>query len=238
MAEQWKILVVEDDAAVAKGLVASLKQEQYIVERAENGRIALEMIDEKDSQLVLLDIRMPVMDGFEMCRTLREKGSTIPVIMLTARDEEGDRVLGLEIGADDYVVKPFSFPELLSRIKAQLRRAYGAYSSAGEIEKIQFGNIMADYRKMQVFKDGQDLYLTPIEFKLLRYLLDHRNMPISRKDLIAAVWGENFILEDQRTVDVHIRHLREKIEEMPSQPDHITTVRCYGYRFSGEIKVL
>jgi DNA-binding response OmpR family regulator len=238
MAEQWKILVVEDDEAVAKGLVASLQQEGFRVSRAENGKVGLDIVDSDTIQLIILDIRMPVMDGFEMCRVLRGSGSTIPVIMLTARDEEADRVLGLDIGADDYVVKPFSFPELLSRIKAQLRRTYGAYSAAGEVDKIQFANIVVDYRKFQVFKDDQDLYLTPIEFKLLRYLLDHRNMPISRKDLIAAVWGENFILEDQRTVDVHIRHLREKIEDVPSQPDFITTVRGFGYRFSGDIKVL
>ncbi|MBN1648309.1 MAG: response regulator transcription factor [Spirochaetales bacterium] len=238
MSEQWNILVVEDDEAVAKGLVVALQQEGFRVNRAENGKVALDYMDSNTVQLVLLDIRMPVMDGFEMCKRLRESGDTIPVIMLTARDEEADRVLGLDIGADDYVVKPFSFPELLSRIRAQLRRAYGAYSSAGEVEKIQFADIVVDYRKLQVFKDEKDLYLTPIEFKLLRYLLDHRNMPISRKDLIGAVWGENFILEDQRTVDVHIRHLREKIEDVPSQPDFITTVRGYGYRFSGEIRVL
>jgi DNA-binding response OmpR family regulator len=238
MSDQWKILVVEDDEAVAKGLVASLQQEGFRVSRAENGKAGLDIIQSDTIQLVLLDVRMPVMDGFEMCGKLREAGETIPVIMLTARDEEADRVLGLDIGADDYVVKPFSFPELLSRIKAQLRRSFGAYSSSGEVEKVSFANVVVDYRKLQVFKDGQDLFLTPIEFKLLRYLLDHRNMPISRKDLIAAVWGENFILEDQRTVDVHIRHLREKVEEVPSQPDFITTVRGFGYRFSGDIKVL
>lgn len=238
MAEQWKILVVEDDDAVAKGLVASLRQENFSVDRAENGKIALEMVDTCRSQLVLLDIRMPVMDGFEMCKELREGGSTIPVIMLTARDEEGDRILGLEIGADDYVVKPFSFPELLSRVKAQMRRAYGDYSGANEIEKVEFGEVIVDYKKIQVFRNKADLYLTPIEFKLLRHLIDNRNMPVSRSDLIAAVWGENFILEDQRTVDVHIRHLREKVEDVPSQPDYIATVRGFGYRFSGEIRVV
>ena len=238
MADQWKILVVEDDDAVAKGLVVSLRQEKFEAQRAANGSEGLDAVDKFNPHLILLDIRMPVMDGFKMCRMLRDRGSKIPVIMLTAKDEEGDRVLGLEIGADDYVVKPFSFAELLSRVNAQLRRSYGAYSSQSEVEKVTFGDIAVDYRKMIAFKNDRDLYLTPIEFKLLRFLLDRRNMPISRKALIAAVWGENFILEDQRTVDVHIRHLREKIEEIPSQPEYVTTVRGFGYRFSGEIKAL
>ncbi len=225
-----RILVVEDEQALAKGLLFGLKTEGFETVWVKTGDNALKEIEKNGISLVLLDIRLPGIDGFEVCRRLRKKGHKIPVIMLTAKDEEIDKVMGLEIGADDYMVKPYSFRELTGRIRAQLRRCYGEFARQGESRKI-FGSISVDLKAMRAYKDSEEIFLTPIEFKLLKYFLDNQDISLSREIIISNVWGDNIFLDDERTVDVHIRHLRAKLENNPSEPEFIKTVRGYGYRF-------
>jgi DNA-binding response OmpR family regulator len=224
------ILVVEDEPAVARALEYGLAKETFTVLRAETGHQALDLARRQDPHLVLLDIRLPDISGFDVCRLLRAEGRRMPILMLTARDEEVDKVLGLELGADDYVVKPFSFRELISRIRALLRRAYGdlAVTTGGNF--VTFGQIEVDLVRLQVRKRGELLDLTPTEFRLLHYLVAHPNKPHSREALIDAVWGYTSDIGSRRTVDVHIRHLREKLEDNPADPCWILTARGLGYK--------
>ncbi len=230
------IVIIEDEPAVAKGLIYGLKEEGFDVFWSKAAEPGLSLIREKAPHLLILDIRLPDISGHDVCRRLRAEENPLPIIMLTARDQEVDKVLGLELGADDYVVKPFSFRELVSRIHALLRRSYGELAGAGGREWFNFGEIRINMSRLQVFKGEKEIFLTPIEFKLLKYLIERPDRPISRDILIEAVWGANFYLEDERTVDVHIRHLREKLEQDPSQPEYIKTVRGYGYKFAANIK--
>lgn len=229
-----KILIVEDEPAVARGLQFGLEKEGFTVLWAKNGSQALQYADDEDPRLVLLDLRLPDISGFDVCRQLRMEGKRMPILMLTARDEELDKVLGLELGADDYIVKPYNLRELIARIRAQLRRAYGELAEASQGEKITFGEIEIDLEKLQVTRDGKILFLTPTEFRLLRYLAIHPNRPFTREALIEAIWGYEGDIGSDRTVDVHIRHLREKIEEDPANPRWIVTVRGVGYKFQPE----
>ena len=230
MAEEL-ILIVEDDRAVARGLEYGLTREGFEVLLAENGHQAIELTRIHDPHLILLDIRLPDISGFDVCRLLRNKGNRMPIVMLTARDEEVDKVLGLELGADDYVVKPFSVRELISRIRAQLRRAYGELAVDSNYERIRSGEIEIDVEKLQVLRSGELVPLTAIEFRLIRYLVSHPNRPFSRSALIEEIWGYNGEIGSDRTVDVHIRHLRQKIEQDPANPRWILTVRGVGYKF-------
>jgi DNA-binding response OmpR family regulator len=225
-----RILVVEDEPAVARALEYGLRREAFAVLRAETGREALDLARAQDPHLILLDIRLPDISGFDVCRQLRSEGRRMPILMLTARDEEVDKVLGLELGADDYVVKPFSFRELTSRIRALLRRAYGDLALATQSQHVTFGQIEVDMNRLQVRKQGQLLDLTPTEFRLLHYLAAHPGQPLSRESLIDAVWGYASDIGSRRTVDVHIRHLREKLEKDPADPRWIVTVRGHGYK--------
>lgn len=226
-----RILIVEDERAVARGLEYALSKEGFMVLWADNGRRALELVRKEDPRLVLLDIRLPDMSGFDVCRQLRQEGRRQPILMLTARDEELDKVLGLELGADDYVVKPYNLRELIARIRAQLRRAYGELSDSASGEVLKFGEIEIDLVQFQVTKRGHPLYLTPIEFRLLRHLAGHPNRPYERGALIEAIWGYEEDINNDRTVDVHIRHLREKLEDDAANPRWIVTVRGMGYKF-------
>ncbi len=227
-----KILIVEDEQAVAKGVEYALQSEGYETLWADTGRKALQLVSQKSPHLILLDIRLPDMSGFDICRQLRANGNRQPILMLTAKDEEFDRVLGLELGADDYIVKPYSLRELISRIRAQLRRAYGELAALGEVEQIiQFGAVSVNLAKMTAQKSGQPLFLTPTEFRLLRYLAEHAGMPRSRDSIIEAVWGYSSHIGNDRTIDVHIRHLREKVEADPKNPRYLLTVRGIGYKF-------
>jgi DNA-binding response OmpR family regulator len=226
-----RILIVEDDRAVARGLEYALRSEGFIALRASSAAEALDYARRNDPQLILLDIRLPDMSGFDVCRQLRAEGRLMPILMLTARDEETDRVLGLELGADDYVVKPFSVRELISRIRALLRRAYGEFAAGAVRRRITFGEIEADLELFQVRKLGHPVDLTPIEYRLLRYLILHPDRPFSREALIEAVWGYDTVVGSERTVDVHVRHLREKLESDPSEPRWLVTVRGTGYMF-------
>lgn len=224
------ILLVEDDTAIAQSLISGLQFEALACIHCANAQEALEVVKGQSIDVALLDIRLPGMDGLQLCRKFREEGYIFPIIMLTARDEEIDKILGLEMGADDYMVKPYSFRELLSRIRAQLRRVR-EYTDQPETDSFLFGNIRVDNGEMRVYRSNKIIDITPIEFRLLKTLIDHESQSLQREQIIQQVWGENFYLEDPRTVDVHIHHLREKLEDDPADPQHIQTVRGFGYRF-------
>lgn len=226
-----RILIVEDERAVARGLEYALGKEGFTVLWADNGKRALELVRKEDPRLIVLDIRLPDISGFDICRQLRQEGKRQPILMLTARDDELDKVLGLELGADDYVVKPYNLRELIARIRAQLRRAYGDLAENAVGEMLHLGEIEVDLGQFQVTKRGEVISLTPIEFRLLRHLASHPNRPYERGALIEAIWGYEDDINNDRTVDVHIRHLREKLEDDPANPRWIMTVRGLGYKF-------
>jgi DNA-binding response OmpR family regulator len=226
-----RILYVEDERAVARGLTYALTHEGFDVTWVETGRQALEMARSEDPHLILLDLRLPDMSGYDVCRQLRAEGKRQPILMLTARDEELDKVLGLELGADDYVVKPYSLRELISRLRALLRRAYGELAAVSTGARLVFGEIEIDLERLRVCRRGQVVDLTPTEFRLLRYLASNPDQLFSRSALIEAVWGYDSNIGSERTVDVHMRHLREKLEDDPGSPRWLVTVRGFGYRF-------
>jgi two-component system response regulator VicR len=226
-----RILIVEDERAVARGLEYGLAAEGFTVFLAYTGRQALDLARSRDPHLILLDIRLPDVSGLDVCRQLRARGMRQPILMLTACDEEVDKVLGLELGADDYVVKPYSLRELISRIRALLRRAYGELAAVSVGARLRFGEVEVDLEHLQVVRRGKVVDLTPTEFRLLRYLVSHPGRPFSRDALIEAVWGYASDVGSDRTVDVHVRHLREKLEDDPADPRWLVTVRGLGYKF-------
>ena len=230
------ILVVEDEPSVARGLEYGLKAEGFSVLTAGSGAHALELArgtrQQAAPQLLLLDVRLPDMSGFDVCRVLREEGRSLPILMVTARDEEVDKVLGLELGADDYIVNPFSFRELLSRVHAALRRAYGELATPSGAERVTFGDIAVDLQRMRVEREGHPVMLTPTEYRLLRLFVTHPDRVFSRDSLLEIVWGYDSSVDSQRTVDVHVRHLREKVEKDPASPRWLITVRGTGYMFT------
>jgi DNA-binding response OmpR family regulator len=222
------LLVVEDDPAVARGLVFALTSEGFLVQHVTSGAAALDAARTKSPRLILLDVGLPDASGFDVCRRLRADGVRVPIIMVTARDEEVDRVLGLELGADDYVVKPYSVRELVSRVRALLRRAYGDLAGGGG-ERIYVGSLELDPMRLQATRSGRPVDLTPTEFRLVYHLARHPGRPFSRDQLIEAVWGYSSDIGYDRTVDVHVRHLRQKLEDDPANPRHLITVRGVGY---------
>lgn len=226
-----RILVVEDDRAIARGLEVGLTQEGFQVTLVETGSAALTTIRSQPIHAVLLDARLPDISGFDVCRQLRAEGKRQPILMVTARDEEVDKVLGLELGADDYIVKPFSLRELISRLRAALRRAYGELAGGNDSDDVRFGDVVIHTARLSVERSGQAVSLTPIEFKLLRHLVMHPRQPFTRSALIEDVWGYDGEVGDDRTVDVHVRHLREKLEDDPANPRWLLTVRGVGYKF-------
>lgn len=234
-----KILIVEDEQTLQETLAYNLTRQGYEVETAGDGIKALEVARKAHPDLIILDIMLPGMDGFEVCRILRQEMTT-PVLMLTARDDEIDRVVGLEVGADDYLTKPFSMRELLARVKAMLRRVrlmreeFSAVSSepAMPSQVMTFGNLVIDITRREVRLNDQIIPLKPKEYELLLFLAQHRGQVLSREFILERVWGWDYI-GDSRTVDVHVRWLREKIEDQPAQPMRIVTVRGAGYRFEG-----
>ncbi|MCS7010444.1 MAG: response regulator transcription factor [Anaerolineales bacterium] len=232
------ILVVEDEPALQETLVYNLKKQGYEVEAVSDGLKALEAARTHPPDLIVLDIMLPGLDGFEVCKILRKEMS-VPIIMLTARDEEIDRVVGLEIGADDYLTKPFSMRELLARVKAQLRRTelvrqvMEKVKAGEEAHKIfTFGNLSIDLTRREVTLNGEVLPLKPQEYELLVFFAEHKGQMLSREFILERVWGWDYI-GDSRTVDVHVRWLRQKIEPDPANPKRIVTVRGGGYRFEG-----
>lgn len=223
------ILVVEDEATLRESLRYTFARQGYRVITASDGPSALEAARTYRPDLVILDLILPGMDGFEVCRLLR-RDSSVPILILTARDEEVDRVLGLELGADDYVTKPFSMRELVARVKALLRRA--TLTQQGPPRLLQSGDLVLDLEARKALKGDQPLSLKPKEFDLLAYLMAHKGKAFSREHLLTEVWGYDYTGES-RTVDVHIRWLREKIEKDPANPVRLITVRGVGYRFEG-----
>ncbi len=221
------ILLVEDEAILADTLRYNLEREGYSVLVASDGVQALELARQHQPALLILDIMLPRLDGFSVCRILRAE-SQVPIIMLTARQDEVDRIAGLELGADDYVVKPFSLGELLARVRAILRR--GQREGSLQRETLQAGALKVDTGSRRVWRGQNEIMLSAKEFDLLVYLMHHRGIALSRDLLLERVWGHDFP-GDSRTVDVHIRWLREKVEPDPSQPVYIQTVRGIGYRF-------
>jgi two-component system alkaline phosphatase synthesis response regulator PhoP len=225
------ILIVEDERAVARSLQYALQSEGFEVLCAETGQLAIELAKTRNPRLILLDLRLPDISGFDVCRQLRNDGLRQPILMLTALDDPIDKVLGLELGADDYVVKPYNLRELIARIRSLLRRAYGELSEISQGQFITFGEIILDLEQLRVTRSGQTVYLTPTEFRLLRYLVTHPDKPINRDILIEAVWGYDSDSSSDRMVDVHIRHLRQKLETDPSDPQWLLTLRGIGYKF-------
>ena len=231
------ILVVEDETALRETLAYNLMRQEYTVEAVADGNAAVEAARRLRPDLIVLDIMLPGLDGFEVCRIIRQEMNTI-ILMLTARDEEFDRVLGLEIGADDYMTKPFSMREFLSRVKAHLRRERLIRAEVkGDAEpaikdQLRFENLVVDLNRHEVLLEGQPLALKPKEYELLLFLAQHRGQALSREFILEHVWGWEFV-GGTRTVDVHVHWLREKIEYDPINPKRIVTVRGSGYRFEG-----
>ena len=223
-----RVLVVEDDETVAEVVRRYLEREGYEVYAVADGRSALARFDDAGADLVVLDIMLPGIDGLDVCRQLRSR-SPVPVIMLTALGEEADRIMGLEIGADDYISKPFSPRELVARIKSVLRRAGGPLTVAPHVDVLEAGGIVVEVAARAVTVDGKPITLTVREFDLLVYLMSHPRQVFTREDLLERVWGYTF--GDKSTVTVHVRRLREKIEADPSNPEHLSTVWGVGYRF-------
>jgi len=224
-----RILVVEDEPTIATGLQDDLEQERYSVEVVGDGTAAIKRILEGKFDLILLDVMLPGADGFTVCREARMKGVRTPIIMLTAKGQEVDRIVGLELGADDYVTKPFSPRELLARIKAVLRRA-NMESKSGS--NYQFGDITVDFDRFEVKRKGEKIDLTAMEFKLLHAFLEHRGQVLTIDELIRGVWGKDIFLTD-RVIYTHVNNLRNKIEEDPRNPKLLVSVRGIGYRFDG-----
>ena len=228
-----KILVVEDERNIVDILTFNLAREGYETLEALDGAAGLRLALEQDPDLILLDLMLPKMDGFQVCRTLREQGRATPIIMLTAREEETDKVLGLELGADDYITKPFSMRELLARVKSNIRRtemlSNAAQQTAGN--RLELGRIQVDLDAMLVYKDGEALDLTQREYELVKTLASGRGQAVSRESLMEQVWNYEGYVGDVRAVDVAIRRLREKLEDDPADPRFIVTRRGLGYAF-------
>jgi len=227
-----RILLVEDEPGLVLTLTDRLMSEGYDVESEGDAVRGLAQGSTGNFDLILLDVMLPGGSGFDVCRTLRQRGVQTPILMLTARGQVVDRVVGLKLGADDYLVKPFEMAELLARIEALLRRGATPASAAPIGETFRFGDISIDFRKAEVMKSGQSIDLSAREFKLLRYFVEHRGAALSRDELLNEVWGYN-AMPSTRTVDVHVAWLRQKIEPNPRHPQFILTVHGMGYKFAG-----
>ena len=227
-----RILLVEDELGLVMTLTDRLTSEGYAVEAAHDGETGLVRATNEPFDLIILDVMLPRRGGFDVCRDLRQRGVSTPIIMLTARGQITDKVVGLKIGADDYVTKPFEMMELLARVEAQLRRS--SVSGGGTLpgEVYQFGDIRVDFRRAEAYR-GQDVVeLSAKEFKLLRYLIEHRGAALSRDELLNEVWGYDAAVST-RTVDVHVAWLRQKLEANQRHPQFILTIHGLGYKFSG-----
>lgn len=225
-----RILLVEDEPSLVLTLSDRLVAEGYEVETAGDGPSAMTLGTTQPYDLILLDVMLPGASGFDVCRDLRQRGIQVPILMLTARAQVVDRVVGLKLGADDYLSKPFDMMELLARIEALLRRARTPLADA--LGSYAFGDVVVDFRRAEVTRDGQPLPLSALELKLLRYLIENRGKVISRDELLDRVWGYDAAAQT-RTVDVHVASLRQKVEPAPSRPQFVLTVHGLGYKFAG-----
>ena len=224
-----RILVVEDEKKIADFIKRGLKEEGYSVDTAADGEEGLAKAISSAPDLVILDVTLPRKNGFEVCRELRARANPTPVVMLTARAQETEKVLGLELGADDYVTKPFSITELLARVRAVLRRSGGRNSG---LEKCKIGDIDIDFRTHQAHRGGERIDFTAREFDLLRYLVAHTGQVVTREQILNQVWGYEES-PTTRTIDNFVAKLRQKIETAPHEPEHILTVHGAGYKFVG-----
>lgn len=227
MSAKRKILIVEDDLSILMGLQDNLEGEGYEVETAGNGEDGYEMASSGDYDLLILDVMLPGMNGFEICKKIKGEKPLVPVIMLTARGTEMDKVAGLDYGADDYMTKPFSLSELLARVRAILRRAYPETKA---LKELTIGRIHMDFERMKAASDGADIHFTKTEFAIMQYFAEHAGEVIHRHDLLNKVWGYDKT-PSTRTVDNFILELRKKIEWKPSEPKHILSISGVGYRF-------
>ncbi|HEY3377295.1 MAG TPA: response regulator transcription factor [Armatimonadota bacterium] len=223
-----KIVIVEDEVALAETVAFNLREEGYTVSMVHDGLAAMATIRQVKPDLVLLDVMLPGIDGLEICRLLRKESEEIPVLMLTAKSREIDKVIGLEVGADDYITKPFGMLELIARVRAALRRSK---RTAAEAEVLRGEGIQMDIARHEVLLNGAPVELRPKEFELLRVLLANRGRVLDRPTLLDRVWGEDEFI-DQGTLDVHIRRLREKVEDDPGNPRRVLTVRGIGYKYA------
>ncbi len=227
-----QILIVEDDPTVARSLQDGLARDGFAVTWKNNGTDGITFARDAHPHLIILDVRLPDGSGFNFCRQMRQLGLRQPILILTVQREEVDKVLGLEMGADDYLTKPYSLRELLARVRALLRRAYGEFAST-EASLLYASDLTIDLTRGQALRGRRVLALTPTEFRLLVYLVQNARQALTRAQILAAVWGYDAEVEDERVVNVHIRRLREKIEPDPSHPSLILTVPGIGYRFAG-----
>ncbi|MFC1530319.1 response regulator transcription factor [Gemmatimonadota bacterium] len=225
-----KILIVEDDAAILRGLVDNLEHESYEVVTATDGEMGYQLIQREKPDLILLDLVLPRLSGYELCRKIREEGCTTPIVMLTARGEEQDRILGLDLGADDYITKPFSVREVMARIRAVMRRAAGQYRTCDSLE---FRDITVDFRRFEAHQGNHPIKLTRKEFGVLRALVARAGEVVTRDELLDEIWGYD-TFPTTRTVDNHIASLRSKLEEDPANPTYLLTVHGVGYRWAGK----
>ncbi|HYR55661.1 MAG TPA: response regulator transcription factor [Myxococcaceae bacterium] len=219
-----RILVVEDDLSILAGLSMNLKFDGYEVLQAQDGRTGLSRALDDRPDLVVLDLMLPQMNGFEVIKELRRRGNRVPVVVLSAKGLESDKIIGLDLGADDYVVKPFGLQELLARIKAVLRRRYGA------TPVVRFGDVAVDLDARKVTRGGKTVDLTAQEFRILEHLIEHPGRTFTRQELISGAWGFDY-QGTERTVDNFVRQLRQKFELNPDRPEHFLTTRGLGYRF-------
>jgi two-component system alkaline phosphatase synthesis response regulator PhoP len=224
-----RILLVEDEPGLVMTLTDRLRNEGYVVETAGDGNAGLKRALDESYDLIILDVMLPQRNGLDVCRDLRQRRNQTPVIMLTARGQVVDKVIGLKLGADDYLSKPFEMLELLARVEALLRRAPGE-SLTIDGEAFQFGTVRVDFRRAEVHRDGTRVDLSALEFRLLRYFIEHRGETLSRDELLNEVWGYNALVST-RTVDVHVAWLRQKLEVHSRHPKHILTVHGLGYKF-------
>ena len=225
-----RILIVEDDESLAAGLCDGLHYEGYATLVASDGADGLRLAAQPGIDLIILDVMLPNLTGVEVCRTLRARGSTVPVVMLSAKGEELDKVVGLKVGADDYVTKPFSFTELVARVEAVLRRTR-RFAERGRT--YEFGDVTVNLRTREVAKGGRSRTLLPREFRLLEYFIEHRGEVLTREQLLDAVWDHDAMSPLSRTVDMHVAKLRRKIEDDGSDPRWIVTAHRVGYKFTG-----
>jgi two-component system alkaline phosphatase synthesis response regulator PhoP len=231
---RYKLLLIEDEPGLCLTLTDRLQNEGYAVDVCSDGEAGFNQAANQPYDLIILDLMLPNKDGYDICRDLRQMGLAIPILMLTARHQTMDKVLGLKIGADDYLTKPFEMPELLARVEALLRRATRTFAPAAVAYR--FGTVQVDFRRTEVTRGGSAVVLSAKEFQLLRYLIDHKGETVSRERLLQEVWGYTST-PYTRTVDVHIAWLRQKLEEDPKQPRWIVTVHGLGYKFNDELRI-
>jgi len=222
-----RILVVEDDPGIQLSLKDELESEGYVVSTADDGERGIELVKEEGPDLVILDVMLPLLDGYEVCKVLRGNGISTPIIMLTVKDKEIDKVLGLELGADDYVTKPFSLRELVARVRAQLRRADELQNDPS---RYRIGDLELDFKKFEATKGGKNVQFTALEFQMLRLLLRRKEEGLTRDDFLDEIWGEENVKVTSRTIDSHIANIRKKIEDDPSHPKYIKSIRGVGYK--------